>query len=361
MQIPFCDLHSQYKAYQSEIDDAIQSVISQTAFIRGKAVEELEAGLAAYTGAKHCISCSSGTDALLLALMAIELKPGEEVITTPFSFFATVEVIGLLGGIPVFADIDANTYNLNAAHIEKKITPKTRAIIPVSLYGQCADMDAINTIAEKHHLIVIEDAAQSFGAVYKGRKSCNLSAIGCTSFFPSKPLGCYGDGGAVFTNDDALGRKIRMIMNHGQTQRYHHQIIGLNARLDTIQAAVLNVKLKYLDEELTRRRQLGARYTERLRGKPVIPPTVKADRDCVFAQYTIRTDRREELTRHLNANGVPTSVHYPVPLYRQEAIRHVPHDPAEFPNTEKACREVVSLPMSAFLTHEQQDYIVSLI
>ncbi len=359
MNIPFCDLNAQYRAYKNEIDSSLQAVIDQTAFIRGKAVEELEQGLAHYTGSKHCISCSSGTDALLLALMAIDLKPGEEVITTPFSFFATVEVIVLLGGVPVFADIDEKTYNLNPNLIESKITSKTRAIIPVSLYGQCADMDEINAISKKRGLIVIEDAAQSFGAAYKGRKSCNLSDIGCTSFFPSKPLGCYGDGGAVFTNDDELGKRIRMIMNHGQSQRYHHRLIGINGRLDTMQAAILNVKLKHLDRELPVRQALAKRYDEMLKNKPLITPTVKDDRDCVYAQYTVRSKEREEVIQHLNDSSIPTAIHYPVPLYSQEAIRHIPHDPKDFPVTETVSREVFSLPMSAFLTHEQQDYIVS--
>lgn len=361
MNIPFCDLHAQYLAYKTEIDQAMQSVIDQTAFIRGKAVEELEQSLCQYTGARYCISCSSGTDALLLALMAIGLKPGDEVITTPFSFFATVEVIVLLGGIPVFADIDETTYNLNPALIEPKITYKTKAIIPVSLYGQCADMDEINEIASRYEISVIEDAAQSFGAEYKGNKSCNLSTIGCTSFFPSKPLGCYGDGGAVFTNDDELGRKLRMIMNHGQTQRYHHQVIGINGRLDTLQAAVLNVKLKHLNSELSVRQKLAQRYDELLKNKNLITPFVKPDRSSVYAQYTVRSAERETITQKLNQNGVPTAIHYPVPLYRQEAIRDIPHKPADYPVTERVSREVFSLPMSAFLTEAQQDYIASLL
>jgi UDP-2-acetamido-2-deoxy-ribo-hexuluronate aminotransferase len=359
MNIPFSDLKAQYQAYKKEIDLAIHEVIEHTSFIQGKAVEKLEKNLAAFIGSSNCISCSSGTDALLLALMAIDLKPGDEVITTPFSFFATAEVIMLLGGKPVFADIEEDTYNISVKLIENKITPKTKAIIPVSLYGQCPDMDEINQIAKARRITVIEDAAQSFGATYKGHKSCNLSSIGCTSFFPSKPLGCYGDGGAVFTNDPVIGKKLRMIMNHGQSQRYHHQIIGLNARLDAIQAAVLNVKLKYLDQELERRKFLGQRYTDLLKQKSVITPTVKSDRDSVYAQYTIRTTNRDDLIKRLNDNGVPTSVHYPVPLYRQEAIQHIPVDPLEFSVTEKISREVLSLPMSAFLTEEQQAYIVT--
>ncbi len=359
MNIPICDLRAQYLEYKSELDSGIQSVIDQTAFIRGHAVEQLESDLARYTGSSHCISCSSGTDALLLALMAIGLKPGDEVITTPFSFFATVEVIVLLGGVPVFADIDEQTYNINPNLFEPKITSRTKAIIPVSLYGQCADMDEINAIAGKHNIPVIEDAAQSFGAVYKGRKSCNLSTIGCTSFFPSKPLGCYGDGGAVFTNDPELGKRIRIIMNHGQSQRYHHQLIGINGRLDTIQAAILNVKLKYLDQELKKRSELAKRYTELLKNKPLITPMIRNDRDSVYAQYTIRSKNRNTLIKHLNEQGIPTAIHYPVPLYSQEAIKHIPHDPNEFQVTEMVSREVFSLPMSAFLTHEQQDYIVS--
>ena len=244
MKIPFIDLQAQYQAYKIEIDEAIQNVLSSSQYIMGPELKKLEDGLASYTGSKHAIACSSGTDALLIALMAMNIQPGDEVITTPFTFIATAEVVSLIGAIPVFVDVVPDTFNIDASKIEEKITAKTKAIIPVSLYGQTADMDEINTIASKYNLIVIEDGSQSFGATYKGKKSCNLSDFGCTSFFPSKPLGCYGDGGALFTNDDTLAEKSRMILAHGSRVRYQHEIIGINGRLDAIQAAVLNVKLK---------------------------------------------------------------------------------------------------------------------
>ena len=273
MQIPFIDLKSQYESYKNEINEAVLNVLSSTQFIMGPEVSKLEESLANYTGAKYAYACSSGTDALLLALMAIDIQPDDEIITTPFTFIATAETIALLKAKPVFVDIDETTYNVDPKLIEAKITPKTKAIMPVSLYGQCADMDAINAIAAKHNLIVIEDACQSFGAEYKGKKSCNLSHIGCTSFFPSKPLGCYGDGGAIFCSDDALAAKIKSLLNHGQGKRYEHQYIGINGRLDALQAAILNVKMKHVESEAKKRIEIGTRYSELLKGANVITPT----------------------------------------------------------------------------------------
>lgn len=361
MKINFIDLQAQYQKYKNEIDVAIHKVLDSSQYIMGSEVSELEKELADYTGAKYCVACSSGTDALLLALMACGVKAGDEVITTPFTFIATAEMIALLGAVPVFVDIEESTYNIDAALLEKKITSKTKAIIPVGLYGQPADMDLINDIAIRHNVTVIEDAAQSFGAEYRGKKSCNLSKIGCTSFFPSKPLGCYGDGGAVFTSDAAIAESIRSLMNHGQTERYKHKVVGINGRLDAIQAAVLRVKLKYFDSELAERKRIADRYQQLLHGSSVVTPVILEERTSAYAQFSVRAASREKMIAALNAKGVPTAIHYPIPLYRQEALQCPSCDPAQFPVTEKVTQEIVSLPMSAFLTHEEQNYIVEAI
>jgi len=360
-KIPFIDLQAQYRKYQQEIGIAIQSVLDSSQYILGQDVSDLEKELAAFTGASHCIGCSSGTDALLLALMAIGIKPGDEVITTPFTFIATAEMIALLGATPVYADIDEETYNIDATLIEAKITPRTKAIIPVSLYGQPADFDEINQVAARNGLVVIEDAAQSFGAEYKEKKSCNLSDIACTSFFPSKPLGCYGDGGAVFTSDETIAARLRAMMNHGQSERYKHACIGINGRLDTIQAAVLRVKLKYFEQEIRERSIVAERYNRLLAGSDLIIPNILIDRSSVFAQYSVRSTRRGDLIAHLATRGVPTAIHYPIPLYRQEALSDSSCSAQSFPATEAVTREIMSLPMSAFLREEQQDYIVGVI
>ncbi len=358
-RIEFIDLKSQYAALRDTINARIQRVLDHGQYIMGPEVKELESRLADYTGAKHCVTVASGTEALLISLMAVGLKPGDEVITTPFSFAATAEVIVLLGGRPVFVDIEPDTCNIDANKIEAAITPRTKAIMPVSLYGQCADMDAINAIAARHGDIpVIEDAAQSFGATYKGRKSCNLSTIGCTSFFPSKPLGCYGDGGAIFTNDDAIAQACREIRVHGQSGRYQHTRLGVGGRMDTLQCAVVLGKLERLDWELNQRRALGARYGELLAGAPGVRTlAIRPDRDCVWAQYTVFVEERKALQETLAAQGIPTAVHYPRPLHQQPAY-------AEFGPTGgcaesvAAAASVVSLPMSADLTHQQQERIV---
>jgi len=349
MKIPFIDLKTQYETYKEEINKEVLGVLDSTQFILGPQVTKLEEGLSKYTGAKHAIGCSSGTDALLLALMAFDIKPGDEIITTPFTFIATAEVIALLGAKPVFVD-------------EAKITSKTKAIMPVSLYGQTSNMDEINKIANKHNIPVIEDACQSFGAEFNGKKSCNLSTIGCTSFFPSKPLGAYGDGGAIFCNDDELATKIRSLLNHGQGKRYEHKYIGLNGRLDALQAAILNVKLKHFEDEVAKRVEIGGRYSELLKDNAdVTPPFVFEGRTSVYAQYSVLCKDRDTLMKKLNDAGVPTAVHYPIPLHLQEAFTYLGYKEGDFPISENVGKKIMSLPMSPFLTKEQQDFVVAAI
>lgn len=361
MKIPFIDLQSQYQSYKHEIDSAIHAVLDTSQYIMGPAVKELELNLAKYTGAKHAVACASGTDALLIALLAIGIKPGDEIITTPFTFISTSEVISQLGAIPVFVDIEEDTYNINAHEIEDKITNRTKAIMPVSLYGQTADMDLINEIANRNNLKVIEDAAQSFGATYNGNKSCNLSHIGCTSFFPSKPLGCYGDGGALFTSNDEFAEKARVFLAHGSKQRYVHEVIGLNGRIDTIQAAVVGVKLKYFDDEVQKRKSIGNLYINLLKDKQLKLPVIREGRTSVFAQFTVQSDKREKLMYHLKSKDVPTAIHYPTPLHLQKCYQSLNYIVGDFPISEKAAKEVFSLPMSPFLTEEQQNFIVDLL
>lgn len=357
MKLPFIDLKSQYEAHKDTINAAILNVLDSTQFIMGQEVKTLEEKLAHFCGTKHALTCSSGTDALLLALMAYDIGPGDEVITSPFTFIATAEVIAFLRATPVFVDINPVSYNMNPSLLEAAITPKTKAIMPVSLYGQCPDMDAINAIAQKHGIPVIEDGAQSFGATYKGKKSCALSTIGCTSFFPSKPLGCYGDGGAIFTDDDALAKKMRILLNHGQEERYKHEYVGINGRLDTIQAAVLNVKLDYFDAEITARERIGARYSALLQ-QSVITPVVGEGYSSVYAQYSVRVPNRERVAKTLNEAGIPTAIHYPIPLHLQPAFTYLGYKEGDFPVSETVAKEIMSLPMSPFLTHEQQDMVV---
>ena len=346
----FVDLKTQYRHLKSSIDARIQQVLDHGQFIMGPEVRELEIHLAARIGAKHCIGCASGTDALLLAMMALGIAPGDEVITSPFTFFATAEMIVLLGAVPVFADIDPDTYNIDPEKIEAVITPRTRAIMPVSLYGQPAEMDPINAIAARHHLAVIEDAAQSFGAVYSGRHSGNLSTIGCTSFFPSKPLGAYGDGGACFTNNDALATAMFEIRNHGQDRRYHHTCIGINGRLDTIQAAVLLAKLEVFNSELLARSEAANRYSALLKGT-VQTPQLASDRTSAWAQYTIEVDERESVESALREAGIPTAVHYPIALHQQPVFASQPEFArSSFPHAERAAQRVLSLPMHPYLT-----------
>ncbi|MCV2354546.1 DegT/DnrJ/EryC1/StrS family aminotransferase [Paucibacter sp. B2R-40] len=356
--MPFIDLKSQYTALKPRIDARIQAVLDHGQYIMGPEVKELEAALAAYTGAKHCITVSSGTEALLIALMALDLRPGDEVITTPFTFAATAEVIVLLGGVPIFVDIEPDTCNIDTRLIEAAITPKTRAIMPVSLYGQVCDMDEINAIAARHgNLAVIEDAAQSFGASYKGKKSCALSTFGATSFFPSKPLGCYGDGGALFTDDDALAQTAREIRVHGQSQRYTHTRVGVGGRMDTLQCAVVLAKLERFEWEIARRLALGARYQALMQGLAVQPLGLREDRDCVWAQFTLQVDSRQTVQQALNAAGIPTAIHYPTPLHKQPAYAQYGRGQS-FPKAERAAERVLSLPMSPDLSEAQQDRVV---
>ncbi len=354
----FIDLKSQYAALKSDIDARIQRVLDHGQYIMGPEVAELEGQLAAFTGAKHCITVASGTEALLIALMALDLAPGDEVITTPFTFAATAEMIVLAGAKPVFVDIEPDTCNIDARLVEAKITARTKAIMPVSLYGQVADMDEINAIAAKHALAVIEDAAQSFGALYQGRRSCALSTFGATSFFPSKPLGCYGDGGALFTDDDRLAKAAREIRVHGQSARYTHTRLGVGGRMDTLQCAVLLGKLPRLPWELERRHTLGERYRRLLRDVGVGQLSVRPDRDCVWAQFTVFVDERARVQAALQAQGVPTAVHYPKPLHHQPAYAAL-CCPDCCPESVKAASRVMSLPMSADLTEADQDRVVA--
>ena len=352
----FIDLKAQYRALREPINARIQRVLDHGQYIMGPEVKELEERLAAWTGAKHCVTVASGTEAILISLMALGLKPGDEVITTPFTFAATAEMIALIGGKPVYVDVEEDTANIDVAKIAAAITPRTKAIMPVSLYGQPADMDEINALAAKHGLPVIEDAAQSFGAEYKGRRSCNLSTIGCTSFFPSKPLGCYGDGGAIFTSDDALAQAMREIRVHGQSGRYHHTRIGVGGRMDAIQCAVVLAKLERFEWEIRQRIEIGAHYTALL-GPSVRTIAVRPDRTCVYAQYTIRVPDRAAMEQKLKAAGIPTAVHYPMSLHQQPAYK-AGWEGHSFPASERLAREVLSLPMHADLDEATQQRIV---
>ena len=360
MAIQFVDLNQQYRALKTSIDARIQAVLDHGQFIMGPEVKELEGRLAALAGARHCITVASGTEALLIALMALEIKPGDEVITTPFSFIATAEVIVLLGAKPVFVDVQADSCNLDPARIERAITARSRAIMPVSLYGQPSDMDEINAIGEKYGLAVIEDAAQSFGAEYKGRMSCNLSTIGCTSFFPSKPLGCYGDGGAIFTNDEKLAKAMQEIRVHGQSQRYKHTRVGVGGRMDTLQCAVVLSKLERFDWEIKQRQKIADRYSRLLSElpEPIRVLRVKADRTSAYAQFTLLVQDRERIQQSLSAAGVPTAVHYPIPMHQQPAYQGL-YAGSDLAVSEWLSERVISLPMHADLDEATQDRIVA--
>ena len=357
--LDFIDLKTQYAVLRESIDARMQRVLDHGQYLMGPEVKELEQRLAEFTGARHCITVASGTEALLIALMALGVGAGDEVITSPFTFVATAEVIVLLGAKPVYVDIEADTCNIDAAGIEAKITPRTKAIIPVSLYGQVPDMDAINAIAIRHGLPVIEDAAQSFGASYHGARSGHLSTIGCTSFFPSKPLGCYGDGGAMFTDDDALAQACREIRVHGQSKRYHHTRVGVGGRMDTLQCAVVLAKLDRFEWEIAQRLAKGEHYRQMIRdsGAPVGLLAVRADRDCVWGQFTIFVDRREELQQRLQAMGIPTAVHYPKPLHLQPAYADL-CCPDCCPVSVRAGERVMSLPMSADISEADMRRVV---
>jgi len=376
----FIDLAAQQALIKEKIDSNIQKVLAHGQYILGPEVSELEEKLAAFTGAKHCISVANGTDALQIAQMAFGIGPGDEVITPGFTYIATAETVALLGAKPVYVDVCPKTYNLDPTKLEAAITPRTKAIIPVSLYGQCADFDAINAIANKYGIPVIEDAAQSFGATYKGKQSCNLSTVSCTSFFPSKPLGCYGDGGAIFTNDDELAKVLRQIARHGQDRRYHHIRVGVNSRLDTLQAAILLPKLEIFTEEIQLRQQVAARYQAKFAelsdshrttqnhteknipcpsvsfcGKEIILPFIEEHNTSVYAQYTIQVDNRDQVQAKLNAAGIPTAVHYPIPLNKQPAVAD---KNVELPIGDAIAEKVMSLPMHPYMTEADQQKVV---
>ena len=351
----FIDLAAQQARIKSQIDANIQTVLAHGHYILGPEVAELEAELAAYCGAKYCISCANGTDALQIALMALGVGHGDEVITPGFTYIATAETVALLGAKPIYVDIDEQTYNIDPAKIEAAITDKTKAIIPVSLYGQCADFDAVNAIAAKHKLPVIEDAAQSFGAIYKGTKSGNLSTIACTSFFLSKPLGCYGDGGAIFTNDEQLATVIRQIARHGQDRRYHHIRVGVNSRLDTLQAAILLPKLAILEEEMQLRQQVAQMYAIALQAAGLAAPFIELHNRSAYAQFTIRIQNRSAVQTALKEAGIPTAVHYPIPLNKQPAVA----SDVSLPVGDLVAEEVLSLPMHPYMTQEQVQQVVA--
>jgi UDP-2-acetamido-2-deoxy-ribo-hexuluronate aminotransferase len=358
MKIDFANLQLQYQTYKNKIDENIQEVLNKSNYILGEEVDILEKELQSFTGAKYAIACSSGTDALLLAMMAMDIQPDDEIITTPFTWISTAEMMALIKAKPVFVDIERDTYNIDANLIEAAITKKTKAIMPVSLYGQPADMDAIQAIANKYNLKVIIDGAQSFGSTYNNKTDSNLGDISTTSFFPSKPLGCYGDGGAVFTNNEEYANKIKLLRVHGQNKRYHHKYIGIGGRLDTMQAAILLAKLPYFKKELKDRQKVADHYTSGL-SQILQTPVIKTDRSSAWAQYTLRVKNRDTLQLKLNKNGIPTSVFYPIPLHLQECFRYLNYKQNDFPISEKASKEVVSIPMNSFLTNEQINFIVS--
>lgn len=362
------DLKGQYEAIKNTIDASVIEVIESTAFINGPKVHEFQKNLEEYLGVKHVIPCANGTDALQIAMMALGLKPGDEVITADFTFAATVEVIALLGLTPVLVDVEPDTFNIDIGAIKKAITPKTKAIVPVHLFGQCANMNAIMEIAKKHNLYVIEDNAQAIGATYTYKdgtkqKAGTIGHVASTSFFPSKNLGCYGDGGAIFTNDDDLAHTIRGIVNHGMYRRYYHDVVGVNSRLDSIQATILNTKLKHLDTYNKRRNEAASKYDEAFKNEANIEIPFRDSKNTthVFHQYTlkIKNGKRDALVEHLNANGIPCGVYYPVPLHLQEAYKDSRYNEADFTVTNQLITEVISLPMHTELDDEQIEFITT--
>jgi UDP-2-acetamido-2-deoxy-ribo-hexuluronate aminotransferase len=356
--IPFIDLKTQYAELKHSVDARIEAVLEHGQYIMGPEVKEMEERLAAYVGTGHCVSVSSGTEALLISLMALGIGAGDEVITSPFTFAATAEVIALVGAVPVFVDIEPDTYNIDPQLVEKAISDKTKAIMPVSLYGQTSNMHELNAIAMRHGLPVVEDAAQSFGATHHGRRSGGLSTLGCVSFFPSKPLGCYGDGGAIFTDDDQLARIAREIRVHGQESRYIHNRVGLGGRMDTLQCAIVLAKLERFDWEIERRIELGNRYLQLLKDIPGLSlPTVRQQNSCVWAQFTVAVGNRDALINELSDKGIPTAVHYPVPMHKQVAYADMARVSGELPNAETAAQSVLSLPFHPYLSDETQSYI----
>jgi UDP-2-acetamido-2-deoxy-ribo-hexuluronate aminotransferase len=352
----FCDLKAQYQAYRAELDAAIQGVLASAAFINGPDVKALESELARFAGVPHALACANGTDAIYAPLLALRVGPGDEVIVPDFTFFATAEAVALVGATPVFADIDPLTYNVTPETVAAKLTPRTRGIIPVSLFGQMPDLDGIARLAEAKGLWVLEDAAQSFGASYRGKRSGAFTAIASTSFFPAKPLGCYGDGGAIFAQDAELAGRIRTLLNHGSTQRYRHAAVGMNSRLDSVQAAVLRVKLRHFESELGNRERAAALYSERLRDR-VRVPVIGEGHASAWAQYTIRVPERDRFQARLQAKGIPTAVHYPLPLHAQPVFAPLGIGDEACPESARAAREVVSLPMHGFMTEAIVDEV----
>ena len=358
MEVPYLDLTIQYKAIEPQLNDLVQKVLKSGQYILGPEVKECEKKLAEFTGAPYCVTAASGTDALLMALLAHGIEAGDEVICPSFSFFATAEVVALIGAVPVFAEIEEGSFNLDPNHLEKLITPKTKGIIPVSLYGQVANMDEINAIAQKHGLAVMEDAAQSFGAFYKGKRSCNLSQYACTSFFPAKPLGCFGDGGAVFCQTEEDAKKLEQVRNHGQEGRYHHTKIGYNGRLDTLQCAILLVKLERYPWEIEQRQRIAGIYNQEFSSIEALKtPSLSDERDSVWAQYTLRTKNRDQVQKQLKELGVPTSVHYPKGMHQQPALaQYAPSSPLAV--TESICEEVFSIPLYADMPEDHVGHVV---
>ena len=376
--IDFANLQYQYQLYKQEIDEAIAKVLNHGKYIMGPEVTELEENLCNFTNAKNAVTCSSGTDALLLAIMALDIEPGDEIITTPFTFIATAETIALLGAKPVFVDIDEKTYNIDVNKIEEAITPKTKAIISVSLYGQPSNLDEINQYTNNQYsnqpIYHIVDGAQSFGATYKSKAEVHYCDIYTTSFFPAKPLGCFGDGGAVLTNNDELAEKMKMLRVHGQNKRYHHKYIGLGARMDTIQCAVVNVKLKHYKKDLSLRQEVAKKYNEvfsslflvsgKEANQQLILPKVKPDRTSAFAQYSIRVKNRDKLQQQLKTKNqkletnIPTAVHYPMPLHLQECFSYLGYKEGDFSVAEKVSKEIMSLPMNPYLSDDEIEFIV---
>lgn len=352
----FINLKAQYSAYKNEIDSEISKILNNSSFIGGDKLKEFEANLAKYVGVKNAIGCSSGTSALYLALRALGISYDDEVIVPSFTFIATAEVVALVGAKPVFVDIDLDDFNLSIEEVKKAISPKTKAIIAVSIFGQMPDLFAFKKLCDEKNITLIEDGAQSFGASYKDKKSCSIAHISCTSFFPSKPLGAYGDGGAIFCDDNFLAQKIKILLNHGQTQKYNHEFIGINARLDTLQAAILDVKLKYFDDELNTRAKLAANYDKNLKNCQI--PKIKKDFISVYAQYSVLVEDRAIVIEKFKEANIPYAIHYPIPLHKQPCFKEFSH--LKLKNSEFVSEHILSLPFSAFLKEEEQEKIINL-
>jgi len=361
MAVPQFDLTRQYKKIEREVEAKVHETLASGAYILGPALVNFEKSFAEYNEVKYAFGVASGTDALLLALRAADIKPGDEVITTAFTFFATAEVIAILGAKPVFADIKLDNYNIDPEDIARKITPRTKAIMPVHLFGLPCNMDPILKLAKEHNLVVIEDCAQAVGAQYKGKKAGSFGDFGCFSFFPTKNLGCCGDGGAIITNREEMAEKIRMLRVHGSKKKYYHEFLGYNSRLDTIQAAILEVKLKHLDEWIESRRSIANFYNSSLRDIVIQVPEEQIDTFHVYHQYTLRVENRDKLVEHLKMKGIGTAIYYPLPLHLQPALKHLGYKPQTLPNTERACEEVISLPIFPELERREMEEVVNAI